>query len=417
MPKIAKAPQISEADKERNRVIEANLKKVNEELKNKIQPSANGKFYSVIAPGKVKKVAVHGLKEFIKNNDTEPLEDEFAEQNTNILLKLLRKDYPQTEFARNTIHLQGWRIQYASHGYAIVDRWNFNKRINVNKYNNDMGRPEDVLEYVKKNIKHRKLVSPPVPKPSDPVVSEASKLSGKYKVKIDKKTRSKEEQERLDKINATLKKREEAVKKRDDLVKKEKAKIKKILKPKRVKLFKGIEPDYPIAHAEEKKGFVDYKVIGPTRKIDKRLPVHVFLINQLIHEDAYPRAMAMFMRAATKGERFNLDTLSFTKFILDPYVAYDPKAILNSKHKGYLRKLAEDVMLFNQIENPLNVMYKHPFKKGDEIRVLYKDMAAWYYCTVLSTDKGLYVHAEDGSYRFVYKFQKVVLVKRPKSKK
>lgn len=114
---------------------------MNEELKNKIQPSANGKFYSVIAPGKVKKVAVHGLKEFIKNNDTEPLEDEFAEQNTNILLKLLRKDYPQTEFARNTIHLQGWRIQYASHGYAIVDRWNFNKRINVNKYNNDMGRP------------------------------------------------------------------------------------------------------------------------------------------------------------------------------------------------------------------------------------------------------------------------------------
>lgn len=44
MPKIAKAPQISEADKERNRVIEANLKKVNEELKNKIQPSANGNF-------------------------------------------------------------------------------------------------------------------------------------------------------------------------------------------------------------------------------------------------------------------------------------------------------------------------------------------------------------------------------------
>lgn len=407
MPKL-KSKVLSPEDRKKNDELAKQVAVVNEELQAGVVPGLNGKFYTILETGKVKAVGTIGLNKFIEHNDVFPIEEELAEQNTQVLLKFLRKQIPDTEFSRHCVYIRGYKIRYRSHGYEIVDKWNFSEHVNVNKWNNDFPRPEDVAVFLNKNIKKRKLTSPALPTPPMPG-STVTALSGKFKVAIDKKAGRKKEAERLAKLQEQIKKNEEAIRKRDELVKKDKAKIKKALKPKRVKLFRGTEFDEPI-WCSESKGIVNYKIQGPTKKVDRTLPVHVFLVNYLIAEDAFPRAMAMFMRAA-KGERFNIDKLSMTKFVLDPYQPYDAKLLLNTKHHKYVRKLAENMFLMLGVPNPLEKLYTTEYKKGEEIRLLFRDIGAWYYATVNNTDRGLNVTLEGGEPQFVFKCTKIERVK------
>lgn len=363
-----------------------------------VAASTNGVYYKITAPGRVQRVNAVDVSKFIKANDVSGLVAEEAEQNTRVLLGFLKKTIPETVFKRGYVYVSGYRIAFSSHGYEIVDTWNFSKRVNVNKFNNDYPDPESVLGFLNKH-KGRKLDKPSLEEKS---VIHLGKLSDKFKIgngdsPMLKKLKQQKLKEQEELRKAKIERDRKAAKRE-----RQKEKMKR-----RQPLFRGLPAD-EIVKAAKVRGKIVVTYQGPTKKMDKTYPEHLFFVEYLIREDMYPRSMAMLMRIATKGERFDLDKLSGTKFVVDPYVAYDPNVIKKSRFAPSLIKMCEEVLARNGDDHPLNLVYGSKLKKRQRIRVYYRDINMWVYGTITSSDRGLYFMAEDdGEARPVYKHQKV----------
>lgn len=349
-------------------------------------PATNGKFYKLTEGGKVKAVANKHLRKFTPNETKYRMDEMVEVENTKVLFTFLKKFFPQAVFKYKSVYVDGLRILYFSHGFQVIDTWNYNEKKNVNKFNNDLATPESVVEYLKGNLK-RPVLPPKEDREDAKVISQLAEKFGVKKVRIDKSKIKK------------LKEKEAEQKKK---VTKDKAKSKKVAKvekekiAKRVKMFKGLAEEYPYYDIQINKGNVIYKLKGPSGKFyEKKTTVHQFLVNYCL--TYAPRSLAYLTKVA-KGEKFEIYSFrSMTKLLLDPTVPYEPSVFAKTEHVDNLIEACREVMYVNALRDPLHFIFGSKLKRGDKV-IVYSD----YYgtseeCSVHSTETGLKLLFSDGN--------------------
>lgn len=370
----------------------ATLKEVQELEKGTLVFSTNGAAYRIM-DGKiktVKKIHKYSLDSFVLNEEEDYLPTEVENRNTRILKDFLKKHFEFVSFRGGFIRLQGFKIHYDSHGYCIIDEWNFGRKVNCNEYHNDFSTPEEVLDYLKGNIK-RKLES--APEDSERVTIK-NKLASKFKIKEDNTMTT----------NSKTAKRDEKVSKELRVQKEKKIKAPKFL------LTDLEEPIDLIKEGD----LLNYKLQGPSKKYEVTCTVSEFLAKQVLHH--FPKSMALLMKIGR-----GVETLKSIKdlplkgvFLKDEYEHFDYTHLRNEETMEEVIKVCYEILHFHGIATPLdydwNVAETLNLKKKTLIQVYWANHFTWYNAEVISTDKGVKVVYEDGDIDYVYNFQKVRLL-------
>ena len=156
--------------------------------------ATNGKRYYIDPEtGTAKRFDNYDRSGFTENRDAHSLDEEAALENTKVLLKYLKKFYPEAtrDLKSGYIKVRGYRIKYLSHGFVIQDTLDNFKTVNVNEWNNDFPDPDSVLTWL------RQAENKPVVKSDTPVEKAilVEKLAKKFKVKVESEKKEKEKKE------------------------------------------------------------------------------------------------------------------------------------------------------------------------------------------------------------------------------
>lgn len=371
---------------------------------------ADGFLYEVVDPLKkrVRRVNSTSMNDFVLNTGIPPMDEKLAEQNTSILYHFLKDsyDYDEVTRSRGYVKVAGYKMKYESHGFKIVDDWNYGKMVNVNKYHNDFATPEAVLEMVQSSA-NRNI---DIPEGQAERSKLGKSLSKKFKVVNDKKENAKmkskkqaaTEKKKADTDKVETKKKERAEKK---------IRAPKYIAPEReepigltIKSPKKKPAGFPYHHTVE----LSYQIKGPSgRKIPKSCKVPEFLAKIVLSE--MPKAMALIMKLAT-GEVPYTDVrdgeISLERrFVRDPFQHFDGKLLSNPPKPENLLNGCLEILRYHSIIPATEYVFDTKLKKNTEVRVYYPDSFTWYYGKVLDTDYGVEIRFEDGDLAHLLKHQ------------
>lgn len=420
---------------------------------------SNGKLYEIdTETNTCRKVFNYSLEEFTKNTEALPLDEEVAMANTKILYHFLVKRLPtfQIRMKRGKIHANDFKIAYESHGFLVQDMLNAGVTVNINKYHNDLATPEDVADYLEKNIGRVRI----------PTEQEETKkkiitgLSDKFKVIV---TPPKKEEKLPAKKEVTLTQRISNVKRAFTLYKKKRKRDTESLKAKifdlvdhrslkvtiakhfrdyvskTIKIDKlqsnivdaitKFDPDFKVSKPaprfvnfdiedpidcnlviEKEERFYDCTFVGPSgKKYNKRYMEHEFYSRYALH--FYPKCMQMLMKVA-KGETFNPSEHPNFR-VLDKYQDFDYKTIQNTEHKEAVLELAQEVLYW--LEQPTAAEFyfdlKNEIKVGDKLKVFFADTHTYYFGVVGEVGTGIWLDYEDGTSNYLLRHQPFKIVK------
>lgn len=421
---------------------------------------SDGKLYEIDTEAKTcRKVFHFSLEEFTKNTEELPLDEEVAMANTKILYHFLVKRLPtfNIRMKRGKIHANDFKIAYESHGFLVQDMLNGGIIVNVNKYHNDLATPEDVADYLEKNVGRVRI----------PTEQEETKkkivtgLSDKFKVivtnpkKEDVKTPSKKEVTVAQKVSNVKRAFTLYKKKRKKDISSLKSKVFSLVDHRSLKVTiskhfrdyvaKSIkmdklqsnvveailkfDPSFKVSKPAPKfvtfdiedpidcnlvidkdERFYECTFIGPSgKKYNKRYLEHEFYARYALH--FYPKCMQMLMKTA-KGEKLVLSDYPNFRYV-DKYQEFDYKTIQNTEHREAVLELAQEVLYW--LEQPTAAEFyfdlKNEINVGDKLKVFFADTHTYYFGVVAEIGTGIWINYEDGTSMYLLRHQYFKIVK------
>ena len=131
--------------------------------------------------------------------------------------------------------------------------------------------------------------------------------------------------------------------------------------------------------------------------------VEEYFANVVLHH--YPRAMALLMKVA-KGEITEMPDmrkLSTTKFIVDPFEAYEPNCLRHPHDREFFCRVCKEILLIDGIDWCFLWHYDNSFNVGDKVRLWSPLYSLMNYGTVVEVGAGVTVRYEYGTIQRVYK--------------
>lgn len=428
----------------------------------------NGFVYQIVDEEnrKVKKVGT--LKKFQPNTTLEALSEEQELENTRTLFRLLKDNLGQevTMSSSGVVKYNGFKMWYDNYGFKIVDAIE-KKELNINDYNNDLPYPKDVLRFLKE-IKERP--QPTIEPKEEERLRVIDKLSEKFIVRKDNKVvvekvvprevklenKKKAEAETLENrrktrvtnaVNRLLEAAKEGKKvselkemakkvsqKRDNLktmhsaitafkkktityrslsakirgIAKEVVEKPRVERPVFAPKFTGLTVNYEPRNLVVEDGVMKFAQKDELGKRENlAMPVLHYLINQVLYH--YPKAMELLMKTA-EGVEFDLEDLDYHRFIKDRTIAYDHTVIHNPSSPELMEKVCREILWRNYHPVALDNLYSEDFKRGDRVKVLYRDLRGWFTGTVVSTETGVKVQYDDGDLEIVQKHMEIAKI-------